>query len=88
MRLIHIGMSLCLGMVAMAANTVTLKDGRVITGIYLGGSAREVKIEAGDQIQTLDVATLSRIEFGSTEDRQSRRPPQRLVRSYSRPGQD
>jgi len=72
MRLIHIGMSLCLGMVVTAADTVTLRDGRVITGIYLGGTAREVKIEAGDQIQTLDVATLSRIEFGSIEERRGR----------------
>ena len=68
MRLIHIGMSLCLGMVATAADTVTLKDGRVVTGIYLGGTAREVKIEAGDQIQTWDVANVSRIDFGGAQE--------------------
>ncbi len=72
MRLIHIGMSLCLGMVALAADTVTLRDGRVITGIYVGGTAREVKIEAGDQIQTLDLANVSRIEFGGAEERRGR----------------
>ena len=72
MRLIHIGMVLCLGMAAMAADTVTLRDGRVITGIYLGGTAREVKVEAGDQIQTLDVGNVSRIDFGGTEERRGR----------------
>lgn len=72
MRLIHIGMSLCLGMGATAADTVTLKDGRVITGIYLGGSARELKIEGGDQITTLDVANVSRIEFGGAQERRGR----------------
>jgi hypothetical protein len=68
MRLIHVGMSLCLGTAAMAADTVTLRDGRVVTGIYLGGTAREVKIEAGDQIQTWDVANVSRIDFGGAQE--------------------
>lgn len=72
MRLIQIGMSLCLGMVAIAADTVTLRDGRIITGIYLGGTAREVKIETADQIQTLDVANVSHIEFGGAEERRGR----------------
>jgi len=63
MRLIHIGMTLCLGMAAMSADTVTLKDGRAITGTYLGGSTRVVKIEAGGQIETLAVETMSRIDF-------------------------
>ena len=36
------------------ADTVILKDGRAIRGNYLGGSPRQVKIEAGDQIQTFD----------------------------------
>ena len=68
MRLIHIGMSLCLGMTAMAADTVTLKDGRAITGIYVGGSPREVRIEDGTQIQLLDVAKIARIEFGNAQE--------------------
>ena len=67
MRLIHIGMSLCLGMAAVAADTVTLKDGRAITGIYVGGSPREVRIEDGTQIQLLDVAKIARIEFGNAQ---------------------
>ena len=48
---------------AQAADTVTLRDGRVITGTYLGGSPREVRIEAGDRIETLDVADVSGIQF-------------------------
>jgi len=61
-------------MVAMAADTVTLRDGRVITGIYLGGSAREVKIETADEIQTLDVANVSRIDFGGAQEPRDREP--------------
>ena len=45
------------------ADSVTMKDGRVIRGTYLGGSPRQVKLEVGDQIQTLDVGDVLRIEF-------------------------
>jgi len=63
MRLLSFGISLILVTVAMSAETVTLKDGTVISGTYLGGSARQVKIEVGEQIQTLDVENIVRIEF-------------------------
>jgi len=68
MRLLSFGMSLTLVMAAMAADTVTLRDGRVLTGTYLGGSPREVRIEAADQIHRVDVAEIVRIEFGAVPD--------------------
>ncbi|HMD96390.1 MAG TPA: hypothetical protein VKM93_03535 [Terriglobia bacterium] len=52
-----------------AADTVTLKNGQVIEGTYLGGSPRGVKIETGNQIQTLDVADILRIEFDAARER-------------------
>lgn len=63
MRLLVFGISLIMVASAIAADTVTLKDGRVAIGTYLGGSPRDVKIETGNQIQTLDVADIVRIEF-------------------------
>jgi hypothetical protein len=72
MRLMHIGMSLTLVMVAMAADTVTLKDSRVIKGIYVGGSPREVWIEDGTKIQFVAVADIVRIEFGTAGERRER----------------
>jgi hypothetical protein len=68
-RILPFGIGLTLVMAAMAADTVTLNDGRVITGIYLGGSPREVKLSAGDQVQTLDVADIVRIQFGAASER-------------------
>jgi len=62
-RLFAIGLALVLA-VAAFADTVTLKDGRVVRGTYLGGSPRQVRLEVGDQIQTLDVSDIDRIEFG------------------------
>lgn len=48
------------------ADAVTLKGGRIITGTYLGGSAGEVRIESADKIETLNVADIDSIHFGSS----------------------
>jgi len=64
MRLIYLGIALALA-TAGFADTITLKNGRVINGNYLGGSPREIRIDLGDRIETLDVSTVARIEFGS-----------------------
>jgi hypothetical protein len=54
-----------MGLNAAFADTVTLKSGRVIEGNYLGGSPRQVRMEVGDRIETLDVSEIARIEFGT-----------------------
>ena len=63
MRRISIGVILALAGF-LRADTLTLRTGRQIQGIYLGGSAREVKIDVGDRVQTLNVDEVERIEFG------------------------
>ena len=65
MRILYAGIALVVAASAFA-DTVKLKNGRVIQGTYLGGSARQVRMEVGDQIQTVDVAEIDRIEFGAT----------------------
>jgi hypothetical protein len=47
------------------ADVITLKNGRVVNGTYLGGDARQVKIAEGDQVETFQVSDIARIEFGS-----------------------
>jgi hypothetical protein len=74
MRLFAVGLAFALA-VAGFADTVTLKDGRVVKGTYLGGSPRQVKLEVGDQIQTLDVADVARIEFGHNQPQAAVEPP-------------
>jgi hypothetical protein len=66
MRLLHIGLSITFAIAAVAADNAVLKDGRVITGTYLGGSPREVKVEVGGQIRTFDVADIVTIQFGAS----------------------
>ena len=84
MRLLHIAVAFVAAAVCLA-DTITLKDGRVIQGTYLGGTARQVKVEIGDQIQTLDVSDVARIEFGgSTPVAEPAPPPMREERREER----
>jgi hypothetical protein len=64
MRLVYLGMALAVAGLGWA-DTVTLRSGPVIQGTYLGGTARQVRIDAGDQIQTVDVADIAKIEFSA-----------------------
>ena len=64
MRLISVGISLVL-VSLLPADTLTFRNGRQIQGTYLGGSAREVKIDVGDRIQTLNLDEIARIDFSA-----------------------
>ena len=70
MRLTQFGISLIMLTAALAADRAPPEDGRVISGTYLVGSPREVKLDAGDQVQTLDVANILRIEFNDALERE------------------
>jgi len=73
MRLLRLAITLAVA-TAGFADTITLKSGRVVTGTYLGGTAREVKVDTGDRIQTLNVSDISRIEFSSDGAAPASRP--------------
>jgi hypothetical protein len=62
MRLLAAGIILAL---AANADVITLKNGRIVNGTYLGGTPRQIKVEVGDEIETLDVSDISRIEFNN-----------------------
>jgi hypothetical protein len=59
----------------MLADTVTLRDGRTVTGSYLGGDARNVRIAVGDRVETLRVDRISNITFGDDGAITSPAPP-------------
>jgi hypothetical protein len=63
MRLFIVGITLVCASLGFA-DTVTLKNGSVINGTYLGGTARQVRIDDGSNVQTLDVSEIRKIEFG------------------------
>jgi hypothetical protein len=72
MRLLYFLISLTFVMAAVPAETLKLKDGRVITGTYKGGSPHDVRIEVGDRIQFVDIADIVRIEFDTDRQREER----------------
>ena len=75
MRLLPVAIAVSLA-AACYADIITLKNGRVINGTYLGGTPRQIKVEVGDNIQTVDVGDIARIEFnggGSTSSRDNSR---------------
>ena len=52
-----------LGVGLLFADTLRLKNGNVIHGTYMGGSSREIRMEAGDQIRTFPVTDVASITF-------------------------
>jgi hypothetical protein len=59
------GVLLAFGLLSAGfADTLTLKDGRVFNGTYLGGSARQIRMEVGDNIQTFEIERVASIQFG------------------------
>jgi hypothetical protein len=73
------------------ADTITLKNGGVIQGTYLGGDARHVKIAVGDRVDSYSVDELSNIRFGGNApppaERTYNRGPEGLERRSEAPPQ-
>ncbi len=48
-----------------SADTLTLRNGRVVQGSYLGGSARQVRMAVGDRVESYDIGDIESIRFES-----------------------
>lgn len=46
------------------ADTITLRDGRVVNGSYLGGDSRTVRFATGDKVENFSVEQIYTISFG------------------------
>jgi hypothetical protein len=46
------------------ADSITLRDGRTVSGTYLGGDSRSVRMAVGDHVDTFQVGEISTINFG------------------------
>src|SRR5438445_761228 len=55
------------------ADTVFFRDGRNISGSFVGGDARTIRLAVGDRVETIRVADVDRISFGEPE--QAYAPP-------------
>lgn len=58
-----------------SADTLTLRSGRVITGQYLGGDARHIRMAVGDHVDTFNVEDVGDIEFSGDSRSAAPQPP-------------
>ena len=78
MRLFSITIELVVLMGMASADTIILKSGRVIQGTYIGGTARQVRVDTGNEIQTVNVNDVLRIVFSGSAPSQDvvvKQPP-------------
>ena len=55
----------CLVAGAAGADVITMRNGQAIYGTYIGGSARQIRVDVGGgQIQTFDIGQVQSISFG------------------------
>ena len=57
----------------MMADTVFFRDGHTVSGSFVGGDARTIRVAVGDRVETIRVADVDRIAFGDPE--QAYAPP-------------
>jgi hypothetical protein len=48
---------------ACLADTLTLRNGQVVQGTYMGGTARTVKMQVDDTVKTYDVTDIATLQF-------------------------
>jgi hypothetical protein len=48
---------------ACQADTLMLRNGQVVQGTYMGGTARTVKMQVDDTVKTYDVTDIATLQF-------------------------
>ncbi len=66
-----------------SADTLTLRSGSVVTGQYVGGDARHIRMAIGDRVDTFNVEDVGDLEFGGNAPPPSQPPPP--VQNQSQP---
>ena len=67
------------------ADTLYKKDGGIVTGTYLGGTARQVRMDLGDRVDSYDVSDVIKIEFQSAVSSAPPPPPRDVRRTEVEP---
>jgi len=57
------------------ADTLTLRNGQVVQGAYMGGTARTVKMQVDDTVKTYDVTDIATLQFTAPGPAASRTLP-------------
>jgi hypothetical protein len=74
MRIAHFLLALAIAGLGFA-DTLTLRDGKVVNGTYLGGTSRQIRMEVGDKIETYDVDRVASLQFQTAPSAAVPSPP-------------
>ena len=47
------------------ADTLTLRNGKTVSGTYLGGTARQIRMEVNSRVESFDVSDIASLRFES-----------------------
>ncbi len=76
---------LCAGAMLLSADTLVLRNGSTVQGTYLGGDARQVRMDQNGAIQTYDLGQVQSIIFSEPGYQP---PPPPAARNYPPPQQN
>ena len=71
---IKAGILICAAAALASADTLTLRSGEVVQGTFLGGTARQIRMDLGGDIRTYDIGQVQSLTFSDTSYQQ---PPAR-----------
>jgi hypothetical protein len=70
-----VGFLICGVSALMSADTLTLRSGEVVQGTYLGGSAREIRMDLNGAIRTYDIGQIQSVTFSDPAPAYQAPPP-------------
>ncbi|MDP9169557.1 MAG: hypothetical protein M3N54_02970 [Acidobacteriota bacterium] len=62
-----------------SADSVNLRSGEVVQGTYLGGTARQIRVDVNGSIQSYDVGQVASVTFSEPEYQRQSMPVRRPV---------
>jgi hypothetical protein len=72
-------------------DTLVLRSGQVVNGTYLGGTARQIRMDIDGQIQTFEIGDVTTLSFSGavaqSNQQQQYAPPQQQQQQYAPPQQ-
>jgi len=79
-----VGILICGVSALLSADTLTLRSGEVVQGTYLGGTAREIRMDLNGAIRTFDIGQIQSVTF-SDPTYQAPLPPPPQASNYPPP---
>ena len=64
----------CTAALLLNADTLTLRNGATVRGTYLGGTARQIRMDQNGDIRTYDLSQVQSVIFTDAEPQVARRP--------------